>query len=318
MTMRNWISGASLCSPSRAALLTGRLSVRTGIYPETFAPDAVFGLPPNETTVATHLQAKGWRTMAIGKWHLGHLPPFLPTSHGFDHYLGVPFAAGSGSTIEPPNRCADDPNGTRWMPLFRDEAIAQAPANLSSLSSQYAEAARSFVASAAPGPTPFLLYMAFSHMHQICAPGSPPGDRQWGSPSFRVLAEQTTAGGRVAASLAEVDWLTGEVLDALRTAGVEEDTLVFWVSDDGPWTVSAAAPFASSFEAQSSGCTVGAAQLRLGRAVLQPLGARQHRQLLHRLPRRLCAHPEPRAAAALHLLRLHAEASLPDRRHPVR
>ena len=53
--MRNWISGASLCSPSRAALLTGRLSVRTGIYPETFAPDAVFGLPPNETTVATHL-----------------------------------------------------------------------------------------------------------------------------------------------------------------------------------------------------------------------------------------------------------------------
>ena len=219
MTMRNWISGASLCSPSRAALLTGRLSVRTGIYPETFAPDAVFGLPPNETTVATHLQAKGWRTMAIGKWHLGHLPPFLPTSHGFDHYLGVPFAAGSGSTIEPPNRCADDPNGTRWMPLFRDEAIAQAPANLSSLSSQYAEAARSFVASAAPGPDPFLLYLAFSHMHQICAPGSPPGDRQWGDARFRVLAEQTTAGGRVAASLAEVDWLTGEVSLAVSRFG---------------------------------------------------------------------------------------------------
>jgi arylsulfatase A-like enzyme len=127
-------------------------------------------------------------------------------------------------------------NGTQWMPLFRDFAIAQAPANLSDLSSQYARAAAAFIDAAAPGPTPFLLYMAFSHMHQICAPGSPPGVRTWGDPRFRELEAGTSGGGRVGAELAEVDWLTGEVLAALSRAGVVNNTLVVWTSDDGPWT----------------------------------------------------------------------------------
>ena len=78
MTLRNWISGASLCSPSRAALLTGRLSVRTGVYPETFPADAVYGLPPNETTLAAHVKTKGWKTMAIGKWQCAQIA-FLPS-----------------------------------------------------------------------------------------------------------------------------------------------------------------------------------------------------------------------------------------------
>src|SRR5690606_16288081 len=91
----NFYVAAPVCTPSRAALMTGRLPVRTGMSSEkrrVLFPDSKGGLPQSEITIARNLKQAGYRTAAIGKWHLGHLPEYLPTSHGFDYYLGIPYS----------------------------------------------------------------------------------------------------------------------------------------------------------------------------------------------------------------------------------
>jgi arylsulfatase A len=92
----NFYVAANVCTPSRAALLTGRHAVRSGMYSKrgkrVLFPDSEGGLPSTEITIAKHLQRNGYRTACIGKWHLGHLPEFLPTSHGFDYYCGIPYS----------------------------------------------------------------------------------------------------------------------------------------------------------------------------------------------------------------------------------
>lgn len=80
--MNNWNSAAHLCSASRAALLTGKYPVKTGVYPGVFKPDAVNGLPPDEKTLAEFLKEKNYSTSIVGKWHLGHREEFLPTNQG--------------------------------------------------------------------------------------------------------------------------------------------------------------------------------------------------------------------------------------------
>jgi len=84
----NWNSPAVLCSASRAALMTGRYPVRTGVFPRVFEPDAELGLPANETTIADHLKEEGYSTKIVGKWHLGSRPGYLPTDRGFDEWFG--------------------------------------------------------------------------------------------------------------------------------------------------------------------------------------------------------------------------------------
>eukprot|EP01045_Picozoa_sp_COSAG04_P031548 COSAG04_NODE_5877_length_1466_cov_0.810534_1_plen_184_part_10 len=177
MTLKHWISAASMCSPSRASLLTGRYHMRNGIYPLTIPADAVDGLPTNETTLAEHLRQAGFATMCIGKcappthpqppshpdpherWsclgHLGHRHQFLPTNRGFDHFLGLPFSAGTGSTDHA--RCGSDLKHNEWLPLFRDLEIIQAPVNLSSLAIAYATAADDFIAQSVKSKRPFFL-----------------------------------------------------------------------------------------------------------------------------------------------------------------
>ena len=81
----------SICCPSRASIMTGRLGVRTGIFGH-LPPWASAGLPASELTVASLLRGHGYRTIALGKWHLGHQPPHEPLSHGFDEWIGLPFS----------------------------------------------------------------------------------------------------------------------------------------------------------------------------------------------------------------------------------
>jgi len=193
MTLKHWISAASMCSPSRASLLTGRYHMRNGIYPLTIPADAVDGLPTNETTLAEHLRQAGFATMCIGKcappthpqppthpdpherWsclgHLGHRHQFLPTNRGFDHFLGLPFSAGTGSTDHA--RCGSDLKHNEWLPLFRDLEIIQAPVNLSSLAIAYATAAEDFIAQSVKSKRPFFLclpnarFLVWSLLHAM-------------------------------------------------------------------------------------------------------------------------------------------------------
>jgi len=166
----SWYSAAAVCSPSRAALLTGRLAPRTGVYPMTFHATAANGVPLGERTLAEALRAAGYSTMMIGKWHLGQRAKYLPTARGFEHYLGVPYSMDMGSldwnVCEPPPSQA---GGLPWLPLLRDAKVVKQPLNTSSLVRQYATAAEDFLSEQNTTSNPFLLYVAFSHNHQLCA-----------------------------------------------------------------------------------------------------------------------------------------------------
>src|SRR5918992_3050779 len=95
MRFTDFYSAAPVCTPSRAGMLTGRLPVRSGMAGDrrrVLFPYSRGGLPDEEVTVAEALKQKGYATACVGKWHLGHLPPYLPQRHGFDSYLGVPYS----------------------------------------------------------------------------------------------------------------------------------------------------------------------------------------------------------------------------------
>jgi arylsulfatase A-like enzyme len=110
----NFYVAASVCTPSRAGLMTGRLPIRNGMCSDrrrVLFPDSAGGLPPEELTVAEVLKGAGYATACVGKWHLGHLPKYLPTSQGFDQYFGIPYSNDM-------DRVADSPKGREafWNP----------------------------------------------------------------------------------------------------------------------------------------------------------------------------------------------------------
>jgi arylsulfatase A-like enzyme len=224
--LNNWNSAASLCSASRAALLTGRYPVRTGIYPGVFKPDAVYGLLPNETTLANYLKEEGYATSIVGKWHLGHREPFLPTTHhGFDEWLGIPYHMSGGSIDN--HTCIFDSDETMWLPLYEGVRIVQQPVRVHELAERYAARSDDFIRRHGAADTPFFLYMAFSHVHQLCAPRDLPEQQycQWGANGTASFTD----------AVEEMDWIAGRILTALDEAGVTNDTLILLTSDNGPW-----------------------------------------------------------------------------------
>ena len=152
-------SASPVCSPSRAALLTGRLPIRTGVN-DVFFPDSTGGLPASETTLAEALREKGYATACIGKWHLGHRPQFLPTKNGFDYFFGVPYSndmspSTGGKATDPP------------LPLMRNEQTICADPPQAELTEQYTiEAAKWIKQTISNDPTrPFFLYLAHTMPH---------------------------------------------------------------------------------------------------------------------------------------------------------
>jgi len=197
----HFLSANPVCSPSRAALLTGRYPTRVGV-PRVLFPYDKQGLPDTEVTLAQVLKSKGYKTMCVGKWHLGHLPPYLPTSRGFDAYFGIPYS----NDMDPPV-------------LLRNTETFEARADMNKITAQYTEEAVKFIERSKDSP--FFLYMPHTMPH------IPLG----ASPRFRGKSPQGIYGDVVQ----EIDWSVGEVLNALRKYGLEKNTLVMFSSDNGPW-----------------------------------------------------------------------------------
>lgn len=190
-----------ICSASRAGLLTGRYGTRSGTT-GAFGPHSVSGTSLNETLLSNLFHAKGYKTMAIGKWHLGDAPQYLPTNRGFDSFYGVPYSV----DMKP-------------LPLMRDTTILQPDTERKELTRRYTEEAARYIKQ--QGEQPFFLYMAFSYPHYPAR----------ASERF----ERKTQFGRVGDSIAEIDWGAGEVIRAIESKGLGDDTLILFTSDHGPW-----------------------------------------------------------------------------------
>ncbi|MBM4025093.1 MAG: sulfatase [Planctomycetes bacterium] len=216
---------APVCSPSRAALMTGCYAKRALPIPHVLFPGNDVGLHPSEITVAEVLKSAGYVTGIVGKWHLGDQPEFLPTRQGFDEYFGLPYSNDMGPASDGVKSNWGDPlptepkNPQPPLPLLRGETVLQRvlAVDQTQLVTRYTEEAVRFIQ--AHKNERFFLYLAHSAVHWPLYPG----DR------FRGKSNNGLYGDWVE----EMDWSVGEVLNALRTLGLAEKTLVLFVSDNG-------------------------------------------------------------------------------------
>ena len=211
MRLTDFYVAASICSPSRAALLTGCYPPRVGITSVLF-PGNVIGLDPSETTIASLLKKKGYATACVGKWHLGHLPQFLPTAHGFDSYFGIPYSNDMDAVQTENGRIFN-------VPIMRNEEIIERPAVQETLTQRYTEEALRFIRG--NHDSPFFLYLAHTMPHVPL----------YASEGFVGKSERGLYGD----TIEEIDWSTGRILETLRELGIDENTLVVFTSDNGPW-----------------------------------------------------------------------------------
>lgn len=218
MRFTQFYSGASVCTPSRAALLTGRLPFRSGMasdHRRVLFPNSDGGLPQEEITIAEALKEQGYATSIVGKWHLGHLPPYLPTEHGFDEYFGIPYSNDMSPGTSPWTGALGYPP----LPLMEGTEIIEEEPDQTLLTKRYTERAQTFIRTNAEQP--FFLYFAHTFPHIPL----------FASPEF----EGTSRRGLYGDVVEELDWSVGQVLQTLREQGIAEHTLVFFTSDNGPW-----------------------------------------------------------------------------------
>ncbi len=212
--LTNFHVAESVCSASRAALLTGCYPARLGIR-GALTPDQEIGLNPNETTIAELLKPLGYKTAIYGKWHLGHHPEFLPTRQGFDEFFGIPYSHDMW-----PNHPW---HGTRYnfppLPLIQGEEIIEFDPDITQLTTWYTEHALKFIEE--NKEQPFFLYVAHSMPHVPLAV----------SDKFNGRSENGIYGDVIM----EIDWSVGEILKALDKFGIAENTIVIFTSDNGPW-----------------------------------------------------------------------------------
>jgi arylsulfatase A len=215
---------ARICTPSRAQLMTGRLAIRTGLSSGVLFPDSTGGLQPSEITIAKLLKTRGYATAIVGKWHLGVLPEYLPTSHGFDSYFGIPYS----NDMDQEDGLSPDERFRRYMdpkieyfnvPIMRDRAIFERPAQQTTITRRYTDEAINFIN--AHRSQPFFLYLAHNMPHM---------------PLFRSEPfENHSQRGKYGDVVEEIDANVGRVIETLRKLHIDRNTLVLYTSDNGPW-----------------------------------------------------------------------------------
>ncbi len=227
-TLRSFYSASPVCSPSRAALLTGSYPKRVGMHQHVLFPQSDYGLHANEYTIADHLKSQGYATACVGKWHLGHHPETLPRAQGFDSYFGIPY---SNDMNHPDNkrkrRMASDAlwtdqatSVTYWnTPLFQNEELVEVPVDQRTITRRYTDTAIDFIT--LNQDQPFFLYLPHSMPH---IPLYVPDDVYDPNPqnAYKCVIEH-------------IDAEVGRIANTVRKLGLSEKTYIIYTSDNGPW-----------------------------------------------------------------------------------
>ena len=228
MRFDHFYVGCAVCSGSRTSLMTGshyqRLSMKAVLF-----PNSSHGLHPQEVTIADMLRDTGYKTACVGKWHLGHLPPCLPTYQGFDSYYGVPYS--NDMWIDPANTLAKDltlregltleevkagHKKRNAVPLMRDEEVIEYPADQKTLTKRYTEESIRFITE--QKDEPFFLYLPHTMVHKPLAVSK---------------AFENRTGTLIWDAIEEVDWSVGQILSTLKALELDKQTLVLFTSDNG-------------------------------------------------------------------------------------
>ncbi|WP_075601853.1 sulfatase family protein [Saccharicrinis aurantiacus] len=252
LKLTSFYVASSVCSPSRAALLTGRMPKRVGVPGVLFPRKNEKGLSPDEITIAELLKEKDYATALVGKWHLGHKKKYLPLNQGFDSYFGIPYSNNMSvaanidispdivftenynlEAMEADRALVDIKQSAEQKahlknkpPLMRGNEIIEYPCNQGTLTERYTNEAISFITE--NKDQPFFLYFAHSFPHVPIYAGEKFKDSSGTSPFYDAVQE--------------IDWSVGEVLNTLKKLGLDENTIVVFTSDNGPNSHGSAKP----------------------------------------------------------------------------
>ena len=219
----NFYVGRSFCSPSRAALLTGCIPTRVGVG-GNFGPKSKTGLSLKEMTIAEVLKQKGYTTACFGKWHLGHLPKFLPPNQGFDKYFGIPYSNDMWPYHPNVRHLPMKERLKKWphLPMFEGLKVINPEMSAEDqvhLTTQLFDRAVKFIKS--NHERPFFVYL----------PSPQPHVPLFVSEKFK----EKTQRGLYGDVISEIDWGVGQILTTLKELKIDEQTCVVFTSDNGPW-----------------------------------------------------------------------------------
>lgn len=212
--MTNYYAAQAVCSASRAGILTGCYPNRIGIH-NALGPGNTHGINDTETTLAEMLKEKGYATAIYGKWHLGHHKKFLPTRHGFDEWFGIPYSNDMWPYHPQQGTIFNFPD----LPLYENETVIDTLVEQSQLTTRITERSVDFIKRNKDNP--FFLYVPHPQPHVPL----------FVSEKFKGKSERGLYGDVIM----EIDWSVGQIMQALKDNGLEENTMVIFTSDNGPW-----------------------------------------------------------------------------------
>jgi len=209
----NFYVPATVCTPSRAGLLTGKYPKRIGLHKGVISPYSEHGMEPEEYTLAEMLKEQNYDTSCVGKWHLGHLEKFMPNNQGFDSFYGVPYSNDMDGHYYKHNNFQSPP-----LPFYRNTKLIGEGLDQRYLTKMYTEETVKQIKNRSDKP--FFIYLAHNMPHEPL----------YASENFKGKSENGIYGDVIM----ELDWSVGEIIKTLKEEGIFDNTIFIFTSDNGP------------------------------------------------------------------------------------